>query len=352
MRLYERITLPILHSLEPEKAHDLSISALKSNLIPGPGKLTSDRLAINIAGLHFPNPIGLAAGYDKNAKIITQLMRMGFGFIEVGAVTPKPQSGNPNPRLFRLNEDLAIINRLGFNNLGMNKINKRLTLYSGAGIVGLNIGANKDSINRSNDYSEVLSHTYNSIDFATINISSPNTKDLRNLQKTSYLRKLLKSLRDTRASIPKKIPLFLKVAPDLTKSDIKMMTDLVLQFDIDGIITTNTTLERENLRSKYKDEQGGLSGRPLFIKSTKILAQFSKETEGKVPLIGVGGISSARDVYTKIKAGASVTQLYSALVYDGFSLVEKIFKELDIMVKNDGYKNIKEAVGIEREKWM
>jgi dihydroorotate dehydrogenase len=352
MRLYERITLPILHSLEPEKAHDLSISALKSNLIPGPGKLTSDRLAINIAGLHFPNPIGLAAGYDKNAKIITQLMRMGFGFIEVGAVTPKSQNGNPNPRLFRLDEDLAIINRFGFNNLGMNNVNKRLASYSGDGIVGLNIGANKDSINRHNDYSEVLSHTYKSINFATINISSPNTKDLRNLQEKTSLSKLLKSLRDTRASIPKKIPLFLKVAPDLTKSDIKMMTDLVLQFDIDGIITTNTTLERENLRSKYKDEQGGLSGRPLFIKSTKILAQFSKETEGKVPLIGVGGISSARDVYTKIKAGASVTQLYSALVYDGFSLVEKIFKELDIMVKNDGYKNIKEAVGIEREKWM
>jgi dihydroorotate dehydrogenase len=251
-----------------------------------------------------------------------------------------------------LDEDLAIVNRLGFNNLGMNDINKRLTLYSGDGIVGLNIGANKDSINRSNDYSEVLSHTYNSIDFATINISSPNTKDLRNLQETASLRKLLKSLRDTRANIPKKIPLFLKVAPDLTKSDIKMITDLVLQFDIDGIITTNTTLERENLRSKYKDEQGGLSGRPLFIKSTKILAQFSKETKGQVPLIGVGGISSAEDAYIKIKAGASIVQLYSALIYNGFSLVEKIFSELDQIIKNDGYKNISEAIGIEKEKWL
>ena len=352
MRLYEHITLPILHSLEPEKAHNLSITALKSNLIPGPGKLTSDRLTVNILGLNFPNPIGLAAGYDKNAKIIPQLMRIGFGFIEVGAVTPKPQSGNPKPRLFRLDEDLAIVNRLGFNNLGMNDINKRLTLYSGDGIVGLNIGANKDSINRSNDYSEVLSHTYNSIDFATINISSPNTKNLRNLQETASLRKLLKSLRDTRANIPKKIPLFLKVAPDLTKSDIKMITDLVLQFDIDGIITTNTTLERENLRSKYKDEQGGLSGRPLFIKSTKILAQFSKETKGQVPLIGVGGISSAEDAYIKIKAGASIVQLYSALIYNGFSLVEKIFSELDQIIKNDGYKNISEAIGIEKEKWL
>ena len=352
MKFYEQIALPLLRCLEPEKAHDISITAMQSGLIPGPGRLTSDRLSIDIAGLKFPNPIGLAAGYDKNAMVIPQLMKMGFGFIEVGAVTPRPQTGNQKPRIFRLNKDLGIINRFGFNNLGMKKIKNRLERHSDRGIVGLNIGANKDSPNRAADYSQVLCFTHKHISFATINISSPNTKDLRKFHGEADLKKLLSQINIARQNLTKKLPIFLKISPDLTLTDIKIIADLSLQFGIDGIIATNTTLTRENLLSKNKDEDGGLSGRPLFERSNQILAQFSYETEGKLPLIGVGGISSAKDAFVKIKAGASIIQLYSAIIYNGFSLIEKIFYELDDIIKKEGFTHISEVVGIEKEHWL
>ena len=352
MKFYEKLTLPILNTLNSEIAHDLSILILQSNLIPGPGKLTSDRLKINICGLNLPNPLGLAAGYDKNAKVVPQLAKLGFGFIEVGAATPLPQKGNPKPRIFRLKKDLAIINRLGFNNEGMHKIKNRLAKYAGQGIVGINIGANKNSSDQSEDYCKVLTEIHSHVDYATINISSPNTKNLRQLQSHTSLKKLLQKVDATKNNLVNSPPIFLKISPELTSSEIQEISALATEFYVDGIIATNTTLERKKLLSKNQNQDGGLSGKPLFLKSNKILAQFSKELDGKIPLIGVGGASSALEVYSKIKAGASAVQLYSALIYNGFSLIEKIVEELDVLVKNDGYENIQQAVGIEREKWL
>ena len=352
MKFYEKLTLPILKTLNSEIAHDLSILILQSNLIPGPGKLTSDRLKISICGLNLPNPLGLAAGYDKNAKVVLQLAKLGFGFIEVGAATPLPQKGNPKPRIFRLKKDLAIINRLGFNNEGMHKIKNRLAKYSGQGIVGINIGANKNSSDQSEDYCKVLTEIHSHVDYATINISSPNTKNLRQLQSHTSLKKLLQKVDTTKNNLVNSPPIFLKISPELTSSEIQEISALATEFHVDGIIATNTTLERKKLLSKNQNQDGGLSGQPLFLKSNKILAQFSKELDGKIPLIGVGGASSALEVYSKIKAGASAVQLYSALIYNGFSLIEKIVEELDVLVKNDGYENIQQAVGIEREKWL
>ena len=352
MKFYEKLTLPILNTLNSEIAHDLSILILQSNLIPGPGKLTSNRLKINICGLNLPNPLGLAAGYDKNAKVVPQLAKLGFGFIEVGAATPLPQKGNPKPRIFRLKKDLAIINRLGFNNEGMHKIKNRLAKYSGQGIVGINIGANKNSSDQSEDYCKVLAEIHSYVDYVTINISSPNTKNLRQLQSQTSLKKLLQKVDTTKNNLANAPPIFLKISPELTSSEIQEISALATEFYVDGIIATNTTLERKKLLSKNQNQDGGLSGQPLFLKSNKILAQFSRELDGKIPLIGVGGASSALEVYSKIKAGASAVQLYSALIYNGFSLIEKIVEELDVLVKNDGYENIQQAVGIEREKWL
>ena len=352
MKFYEKLTLPILKTLNSEIAHDLSILILKSNLISGPGNLTSDRLKTDLCGLSLPNPLGLAAGYDKNAKVVPQLAKLGFGFIEVGAVTPLPQKGNPKPRIFRLEKDLAIINRLGFNNEGMHKIKNRLAKYSRQGIVGINIGANKNSNDQSEDYCKVLTEIHSYVDYATINISSPNTKNLRQLQNQNSLKKLLQKVDNTKKNLTNIPPIFLKISPELTSNEIKEISALALEFDVNGIIATNTTLDRKTLLSKNQGQDGGLSGKPLFLKSNKILAQFSEELDGKIPLIGVGGASSALEVYSKIKAGASAVQLYSALIFNGFSLVEKIIKELDILVENDGYENVKQAVGVEREKWL
>jgi len=352
MRALEKLALPVLKSLNSELAHDLSILILKSNLASKPNNFTSKRLRTNLCGLQLPNPLGLAAGFDKNAKVVRQLVNIGFGFIEVGAATPLPQKGNPKPRIFRLDEDAAIVNRLGFNNQGIKKIKQRLDKYSSHGVIGINIGANKNSLDQTNDYCQVLAEIHSSVDYATINISSPNTKSLRSLQNQDSLRKLLLKIYKTKINFTDTLPIFLKIAPELTIHEIQEISALAVEYKIDGIIATNTTLKRTNLNSKNKIQEGGLSGKPLFTESNKILAQFSKELDGKIPLIGVGGISSAKDAYSKIKAGASVVQLYSALIFNGFSLVEKIIKDLDELLKNDNYTNVQQAVGVEREKWL
>lgn len=352
MKLIERLGLAALHKFDPETSHGLSIAALKSGLAPLSGQATYSRLATTIAGLDLPNPIGLAAGYDKNAEVIAPLSKAGFGFIEVGAATPRPQPGNPKPRLFRLTQDQAAINRFGFNNQGMEAIGARLAARSNAGIVGLNLGANKDSSDRAADFARVLAHCGPYLDFATVNVSSPNTEKLRDLQGKDALGALLNGVLEMNAGLSTPIPIFLKIAPDLTPVEIADIADVAQETGISGIIATNTTLSRDGLTSKDRGEQGGLSGAPLFEKSTRVLAQLSQLCGSGIPLIGVGGVSTAAQAYEKIRAGASAVQLYTALVYGGLSMVSDIAKGLDALLERDGFANVADAVGSGRADWL
>ncbi len=349
----EKLGLALLHRVDPERAHGLSLLALRSGLLPLPGPVTSSRLATSIAGLSLPNPVGLAAGYDKNATAISALVRAGFGFVEVGAATPLPQPGNPRPRLFRLTEDRAAINRFGFNNEGAEAIAARLAAHpSGAVPVGLNLGANKTSTDRAADFARVLATCGPHVDFATVNVSSPNTEKLRDLQGAAALSALLAGVMDTRAGLSRRIPVFLKIAPDLNSEELEQLAEVALASGVDAVIATNTTLSREGLKSAHRGETGGLSGAPLFEKSTRVLAQLSRLTEGRLPLIGVGGISGADEAYAKIRAGASAVQLYTALVYGGLSLVPEIARGLEALLQRDGYSSVAEAVGTNRGVWL
>ena len=352
MRMIEKTGLSVVNKMDPEWGHKLAIKSLNMGLIGGKGPYTSPRLRSTLAGLELLNPIGLAAGFDKNAQVIAPLLKTGFGFIEVGAATPKPQDGNPKPRLFRLTEDRASINRFGFNNDGMRMIANRLSQRPDTGIVGLNLGANKTSSHRAIDYVKVLEVCGPYVDFATINVSSPNTEKLRDLQGRSALTALVAGVMETRDQLDKRIPIFLKVAPDLTPTDIEDISYVARMSRIDAVIATNTTITRDGLISEHSKETGGLSGAPLFEMSTQVLAQFSALLDGEVPLIGVGGISSAEQAYTKIKAGASAVQLYTALVYDGFSLINKIARGLDRLLEQDGYEHISQAIGIEKDVYL
>ncbi|MEN8872812.1 MAG: quinone-dependent dihydroorotate dehydrogenase [Pacificibacter sp.] len=357
MSLTEQLGLKVLRKIDPEKAHHLALTALRAGLAPLPGPVTSPRLKTTFAGLEVPNPIGLAAGFDKNAEAIPQLSRAGFGFVEVGAATPRAQSGNAKPRLFRLTEDRAVINRFGFNNEGMESIGARLKATaphtgSRAVPVGLNLGANKDSDDRAADFARVLAHCGNHIDFATVNVSSPNTEKLRDLQGPEALEALLAGVLDARKGLTHEVPVFLKIAPDLDASEIAEIAEVAKKSGINGVITTNTTLSREGLKSAHKGEMGGLSGAPLFEKSTRVLAQLSNILRDDVPLIGVGGVSSALDAYAKICAGASMVQLYSAMVYSGLSLAPQIAQGLDALLKADGFENVSDAVGTKRDNWL
>jgi dihydroorotate dehydrogenase len=343
----ERAGLALLHRFDPETAHGLALRALQLGLAPTTGTVTSPRLRTTLAGLILPNPVGLAAGFDKNAVALRPLSRAGFGFLEVGAATPRPQPGNPKPRLFRLPEDRAVINRFGFNNDGMDAIARRLKDRPRDTIIGLNLGANKDSENRAGDFATVLGTCAPYLDFATVNVSSPNTEKLRDLQGKDALSALLAGVMGTRNALNRPIPIFLKIAPDLTEAEITDVAEVALQSGIDGLIATNTTLGREGLRSAHRSEKGGLSGAPLFDISTRILAHLYRATEGRLPIIGVGGIGSAEDAYTKIKAGASAVQLYSALTYQGLGLVPEIAHGLDALLERDGMGTVSEAVGIE-----
>ncbi len=352
MTLVEKLALKALHNVDPETAHALSIKALKSGLTPTPGPVSSARLKCEIAGIALANPVGLAAGFDKNAEALAPLSQAGFGFIEVGAATPRPQPGNPKPRLFRLSEDRAAINRFGFNNEGMEVIGERLAKRPTDAVIGLNLGANKDSDDRAADFARVLAHCGAHLDFATVNVSSPNTEKLRDLQGKAALSALLRGVIETRDSLARRVPVFLKIAPDLDRAAIEDITAVGLETGIDAVIATNTTLARDGLKSAHRDETGGLSGAPLFEKSTRVLAQLSELLDGKVPLIGVGGISTPEQAYAKICAGASAVQLYTAMVYGGLSLGADIARELDALLDRDGFANVAAAVGSKRGDWL
>jgi len=349
----ERLGLLALHRLDPETAHALSICALNAGLAPTPGPVTSARLATMLAGMALPNPVGLAAGFDKNAVAVNRLTRAGFGFIEVGAATPRPQEGNARPRLYRLTEDRAVINRFGFNNQGAEAITARLAAREHGPVpVGLNLGANKDSTDRAADFGQVLALAGRHVDFATVNVSSPNTERLRDLQGKAALTALLTGVLAVRDTLAVRIPVFVKIAPDLDAPGLEDIAEAALTSGIDGIIATNTTLSRSGLRSPHATQTGGLSGAPLFELSTRVLARISMLTEGRLPLVGVGGISSAEQAYAKIRAGASAVQLYSGLVYGGLSLAVDIARGLDTLLERDGFASVAEAVGTGRGDWL
>jgi dihydroorotate dehydrogenase len=346
---------PLIFKIEPEKAHNLALNYLK--FLPKFSSLLSlpkdyENLNNSLWNLNFLNPVGMSAGFDKNAEIIMPLFNFGFGFVEAGTTTPIAQTGNEQPRIFRLIEDQALINRLGFNNLGadyfynnLSKINK-----NSSQIIGVNIGKNKDTIDASADYILLLEKFYDHADYITINISSPNTKNLRDLQDESLLNDFLQKISQCKNNLQKishkNTPILLKIAPDLELEQQKNIAKIVMDNAIDGIIISNTTIERNfDLKNSKSVESGGLSGKPLFEKSNEVLRNFYRLTDGKIPLIGVGGISSAQDAYTKIKNGASLVQIYSAFIYQGFALVEDIKKQLSANLKKDGFKNISEAIG-------
>ncbi|MFN3938773.1 MAG: quinone-dependent dihydroorotate dehydrogenase [Gemmobacter sp.] len=354
MRALERAGLALLHRLDPERAHDLSLHALRAGIVPLPGgPVRGQRLAVDLAGLGLVNPVGLAAGYDKNAVAVAALCRAGFGFVELGAATPRPQPGNPRPRLFRLSEDRAVINRFGFNNDGVAAIAARLAARPlGSVPVGLNLGANKDSPDRAGDFAAVLAACGAHVDFATVNVSSPNTERLRDLQGRAALSALLARVIESRAALDRPLPLFLKVAPDLAGEEIEEIAEVVLAAGLDGIVATNTTTSREGLRSARRDEAGGLSGAPLFERATRVLARFHRATDGRIPLIGVGGISDAAHAWEKVRAGATAVQVYSALVWGGLSLVGEIARGLDAHLARAGMGSTAEAAGSGRGDWL
>ncbi|PYE85485.1 quinone-dependent dihydroorotate dehydrogenase [Pseudoroseicyclus aestuarii] len=346
----KRLALAGLRRLDPERAHGLALSALRAGLGPRGGPVRSPRLAVSLAGLSLPNPVGLAAGLDKNAAALDGLARCAFGWVEVGAVTPRPQSGNPRPRLWRLTEDRAAINRFGFNNEGMEAAAERLARRPAGQCLGLNLGANKDSADRAGDFAAVLTRCGPHIDFATVNVSSPNTEKLRDLQGRAALAALLARVQEANAALPRPLPILLKIAPDLTEAELADIAEAAEEAGIAGIVATNTTLSRKGLRSADADKPGGLSGAPLFEKSTRVLARLSTLTA--LPLIGVGGISTAQEAYAKIRAGASALQLYTALIYRGPALAREIALGLEALLKRDGFASVSEAVGTGRGDWL
>ncbi|MFZ1467741.1 MAG: quinone-dependent dihydroorotate dehydrogenase [Paracoccaceae bacterium] len=349
----ESLGLSLLRRVDPETAHGLALRALNMGLVPQPGPVSSPRLSCTLAGLPLLNPVGLAAGFDKNATALAPLSRAGFGYLEVGAATPLPQPGNPKPRLFRLTEDRAAINRFGFNNDGAEVIAARLSARQRGPVpVGVNLGANKTSDNRAADFARVLATCGPYVDFATVNVSSPNTEKLRDLQGPAALSALLAGVMQACGALAIPIPVFLKIAPDLTDDDLAQIAEVALTSGLSGIIATNTTLSRTGLISAHRGEQGGLSGAPLFEKSTRVLALLSQLTDGKLPLIGVGGISTPEEAYAKIRAGASAVQIYTAMVYHGLGLAGRIARGLEALLARDGYANITQAIGTDRARWL
>lgn len=345
----------LLFLLAPETAHRLVIRSFQQlpKLLPAmvgsPKPSANDSfLSQQLWGKTFPNPIGLAPGFDKNAEVFAPMLRLGFGFVEVGTLTPKPQLGNDKPRLFRLTEDQAVINRLGFNNLGQAVAYERLQRGRAktAGIIGVNIGKNKDSTDAVADYVMGWQKMAGVADYITVNISSPNTAGLRDLQQAKSLDVLLGALSQVRLQTTTNPPLLLKIAPDLDAAQLQDIVQLALHHKLDGLIISNTTIKRPaSLKSSHASQMGGLSGQPLFDLSTAALAAAYALTKGKIPLIGVGGVASAEQAYEKIKAGANLVQLYTGLVYGGFPLLHKIQRGLRHYLKQDGYGNVREAVG-------
>lgn len=350
MSLTERIGLRALRMFDPETAHGLAMKALKAGLAPS-ASAPDPILATTVAGIPLASPVGVAAGFDKNAEAPDAMLARGFGFVEVGAVTPRPQAGNPKPRLFRLTEDRAAINRFGFNNEGLEAIAARLSVRTGPrNPVWANLGANKDTADKAEDYVAVMRRLHGLVGAMTLNISSPNTEKLRDLQGAAALHALLTRALETRDELAEdaaRTPVFLKIAPDLTESEISEISEISVERGIDGIIATNTTLSRDGLASPHAPEAGGLSGAPLRDRALAVLRRVRQETGGAVPLIGVGGIATAEDAYARIRAGASAVQLYTAMVYEGPTLGARINDGLAGLLRRDGFASPAEAVGVD-----
>ena len=341
-----RFVFPVLHRLDPERAHNLTIWGLKHGFGPVRHEPEDEILRCSMWNLDFPNPIGISAGFDKNAEVFDPLLRAGFGFVEVGTVTPWPQAGNEKPRLFRLREDGALINRMGFNNDGLDRVLARLSNRHG-GIVGVNMGANKDSADTIRDYASAASRIAPLADYMVANVSSPNTPGLRILHNRDKLEVLIDRVQTaSRDSVVSPPPFLVKIAPDLADEDERDIADIALAAGIDGLIVSNSTIHRPNsLLSEYSTEGGGLTGRPLFDPSTQVLRRMYERTEGRIPLIGVGGVASGGDAYRKIRAGASLVQVYTALIYEGPELLHRILHDLADCLRTDGFDSVAAAVG-------
>ena len=339
---------PFIFSLDPEKAHDLAIKSLKYNFLPGNlfSVANEEILKTTLFGKEIENPIGLAAGFDKSAEVYNEIFKLGFGFVEVGTVTPRQQYGHEKHRIFRLEKDRALINRLGFNNDGSEVVKKRIENNVPNGLLGINIGPNKDVPDMINDFLECAEIFFPLGDYVTINISSPNTKGLREFHKAEHLKTLLSKIDDIRKKSNFNKSFLLKISPDLEDSFIDNIIELVLQNNIDGLILTNTTDQnRENLLDKKKNESGGLSGKPLRDLSTELIKKFYTHLKGKIPIIGVGGVDSGKSAFEKLAAGASAIQLYTGMIYKGPTIVKEIKKELIDIMREKNFKNIKEVVG-------
>ncbi len=350
-----RLVGPLLRRLDPERAHALTLWALRHGLLPGRQKGDDDpTLRTRVWGRDFANPIGLAAGFDKNAAVMGPMLALGFGFVEVGSVTPRPQAGNPKPRIFRLPEDGAVINRLGFNNEGMDAAAERLAAWragGGRGIVGVNLGKNRDSADAAEDYLAGARRLAAHADYLVVNVSSPNTPGLRALQSRAALERILGTLQEHLQRAGQDKPLLLKIAPDLTEEDKRDIAAVALDQALDGLIVSNTTIERPaGLRGRWRDEAGGLSGRPLFEPSTAVLSDMYRLTAGRLPLIGVGGVANGADAYAKLRAGACLVQLYSALIYRGPALISRIKRELAGLLRRDGFDRVAAAVGADHRR--
>lgn len=352
MRLIDRIALRALYALPPELAHHAALYALEHHLVANHAEPDDPVLHTKVWDLIFPNPVGLAAGFDKDARVCDAMLSLGFGFVEAGTVTPRPQPGNPRPRLFRLDEDSAVINRLGFNSGGIDTFARRLAARrknSRAGIAGANVGKNRDTVNAADDYVTGIEKTAGIADYLVINISSPNTPGLRDLQARDALENLLHRSIVARNHAGRgggKPPLLAKVGPDLLPSQITGIAEVALATGVDGLIIGNTTIARPpELQSRDRGQAGGLSGAPLFKPSTECLAQIYRLTKGRLPLIGCGGIADGATAYAKIRAGASLVQLYSALIFHGPGLVRRIKRELAQLLRRDGWSSVAEAVG-------
>ncbi|MBT2135307.1 quinone-dependent dihydroorotate dehydrogenase [Croceibacterium sp. LX-88] len=342
--MFFRLARPAIYALDPERAHRLAIAGVR--FLPGKPAAPGGPLETRVAGLTFPNPLGMAAGFDKDGEVPDALLGQGFGFVEVGSITPRPQAGNPKPRLFRLTEDRAVINRMGFNNGGGPAAAARLLVRQGRpGVVGINIGANKDSSDRVADYAQMTQLMAPLASYLAVNISSPNTPGLRALQDEGALTALLDAVLDSRGDAGP--PVFLKVAPDLEPADIEAIARIALDKKLGALIVSNTTISRPPLRSSQAGETGGLSGAPLKQLALQRVRDFRKATGGALPLIGVGGIATAEDAWQRIRAGASLVQLYSAMVYEGPGLARRVVSGLETLLRRDGFGSIAEAVGSE-----
>ena len=343
------ILKPYIFSLDPEVAHDLAIKSLKLNVLPKSVFSVEDEqiLETNLLNEKIPNPIGLAAGFDKSAEVYNSLFKLGYGFVEVGTITPKRQLGNPKPRIFRLEKDQALINRLGFNNHGSEIVSKRIASNLPSGFLGINIGPNKDTMNKEEDYYLCLSKLSSFAGYLTINISSPNTEGLRDFHDQEALEKLLLGINKIKKDKKISKPLVLKLSPDINFNEISRIIELIMKYKIQGIIISNTTDSyRDSLIDTQKDEKGGLSGKPLRDISTNLIKKFFKETKGRIEIIGVGGVDSGKSAFEKICAGANAVQLYTGMIYKGPGVVKNMKKDLISILKKENLRNISEAVGI------